>query len=268
MALTSVKPIDRLISGLAAFHQMAAAPRLGLVFAILAALLFRRLPRSLPGVRLAIFIAVFVLARDAMTTTGVLVDSGMAGPFLSPSPPALFGLAAVCAAATAWLYVSERELRSTLAPTRPSLGYALLVAAIAAAVMVAPVAASSLMGDVIPDTASLTRVQLFGFSPTALTALAFFSLAEGTLEEVLFRGYLTGLLARGTNPKNARFLSTVLFTLCHVELAVLLSRAGLQLLLFVFWQGLVASYARSRSGLVASSLAHAMGLFALASGYF
>lgn len=101
-----------------------------------------------------------------------------------------------------------------------------------------------------------------------LPALLVFALAGNFLEEVLFRGYLQGQLSRTHSPGRTVVASGLFFAAGHVFLASTVTAVGLPLLAFTLLEGLVCAEVARRRGVVASTVAHGVAIFALASGLF
>lgn len=87
-------------------------------------------------------------------------------------------------------------------------------------------------------------------------------------EEVLFRGYLQGYLEKiaGFSPIRAAVASGIGFSFGHIFLAVNVTDAGLNLLLFALYEGVIAGLVRMKYGLIPATLTHGLALFGLTSG--
>ena len=88
------------------------------------------------------------------------------------------------------------------------------------------------------------------------------------LEEVLFRGYLQGYLEQkaGFSPLRAAVASGVGFAFGHIFLAVTVTNAGLNLLLFALYEGVIAGLVRMKYGVIPATLTHGFAIFLLTSG--
>ena len=239
---------------------------------VVAAALWSLGPRgSHVELRLAIFVAAFVLLRDALTPAG-LWRFGAAGGVFWLRLPADASLLLVLGAASAllvplmaWAEPSlAGHVASRLALTGPRGGGAVKSGAwgvLGAAAIAAPFA---LAARGVPLAAR------GGAVPLALQpALLAFSVLGNAYEEALFRGFLQGhLLAGGAAPARAALASALVFCLGHVFLSATVSDVGWPLLAFTLYEGGVAAALRARHGLVAAAVAHGLGIWAIASGLF
>jgi membrane protease YdiL (CAAX protease family) len=104
---------------------------------------------------------------------------------------------------------------------------------------------------------------------TALVVpLLVFALLGNAYEELLFRGMLQQRLMAHMSAARAVVVSGALFSLCRAWLALIVTRAGLPVLVFTLVEGLVAGLVYRRAGLLAATLAHGLAIFVLASGAY
>jgi membrane protease YdiL (CAAX protease family) len=228
----------------------------GLVLGALMLLLARREPR----LRIVIYLALFVLVRDAMTPLG-LWSFGPEGFFWIrlPRDPGfliVFGVASL--GLTIGVSCLDRANRSLLRWTQGNLSLGLLRGIAGAAVVVAPLVV------IYQDTPLEARG---GQVPLQnVPAILVFALLGNLLEELLFRGYVYGELARRMAPVHAGIASGVVFAFCHIYLATTVTAIGYPLLVFTLWEGMIAGLVRAKSGLLPATLTHGGAIFLLSSG--
>ncbi len=230
----------------------------GLVLGSVLLVLARRARRA----RIVIYLALFVLLRDAMTPLG-LWSLGTQGFFwlrLAEDPIFLvaFGLGSlgIVLALTFLDRPNQRHLRWIR--QRPVEG--------------------GVVGILGSGVVALPLVMIYRSVPIAmrggsvpvwiLPALLVFTLLGNLLEETLFRGYVLEELALIMPPVRAGVLSGVIFAFCHIFLATTVTDAGASLLLFTLWEGSIAGWIGSRYGILPATLTHGGAVFLLASGLF
>ena len=103
--------------------------------------------------------------------------------------------------------------------------------------------------------------------PARWLPLAVMCLMINFYEEILFRGYLQGYLEARVSLVRAALLSGVAFALGHTFLATTVTDTP-WLIGFTLYEGLIAAFVRMRFGMVASVLAHGLGIFPLVAGVF
>ncbi|WP_426753943.1 CPBP family intramembrane glutamic endopeptidase [Myxococcus sp. Y35] len=226
---------------------------------MLGAVLLSLLPRSRVELRLAIWLMLFVLLRDVMTPLGLWRFGVEGGFWLRMSSDAGFLLVmGVASAGVVWgMNTADPDLARAVVWRRGGWGTALALGTLGAGVVVLPVwllSGGSHAGEAGAVSASLWPV------------LAMFCLLGNFYEEVLFRGYVQGLMEPSVGIWRAAVLSGVLFAFCHGFLALTVTDAGLPLLLFTLWEGCLAGLVRARSGVLAATLLHGGAIFLLASG--
>lgn len=210
--------------------------------------------------RIAILVAGFILLRDAMTPLGFWSFGGSgAGLWVrfADDGALLLVLGAMSALIVLLLHRCAPGLRTLVRWGRVdvrSVGLGLA----GAAVVVAPFA---LAYRFVPIEERGGEVAL-----TLLPALLVFALFGNFLEEVLFRGYLQGLLARSHGPVRTVLASGTFFAAGHIFLASTVTAVGVPLLLFTLIEGLVCAEVARRRGVIASTVTHGVAIFALASG--
>ena len=218
------------------------------------------IPRTLAGARLCIHIGLFILVRDAMTPVGLWrIGTGPAFWLRLASDPAVL---IALALASLGLVIGTKQLEPSLARSivwwqgsRPlaalaGLGCALLIALpVIALAYGVPIDAR---GGAVP--------------PTVLVPLLIFSLCGNAYEELLFRGFLQGWLTQHTSAGRAVLLTGLAFAFGHVYLASTVTGAGVLVLAFTAYEGLICAELRRRFGLWSAVLAHGGGIFIVATG--
>lgn len=210
--------------------------------------------------RIALLVAGFILLRDAMTPVGFWSFGGSgAGLWLrfTDDGALLLVLGVTSVLLVVVIHRCAPQLRPLVRWGRVdarSLGLGL----VGAAVVVVPFA---VLYRFVPIGERGGEVAL-----SVLPALLVFALAGNFLEEVLFRGYLQGLLARSHGPVRTVVASGAFFAAGHIFLASTVTAVGLPLLLFTLLEGLVCAEVARRRGVVAATVTHGLAIFALASG--
>ena len=96
-------------------------------------------------------------------------------------------------------------------------------------------------------------------------ALLYLAVVGNLLEEVLFRGWLQGLLENETSRLRAAAGSAIAFAAGHAFLAITVTDLGLPILAFTLYEGIVTAALRLRWGVVPAAIAHGGGIFLIAS---
>ena len=226
--------------------------RLAPGFALFAACLVL-LPRRATGARIALYIGLLVLVRDAMTPAGLWhIGEGVRLGF-HRDPAVLATLGVTSLAGVVFLVAVERDLRPLLVWRRASLP--------------AGVAAGLATGAAL----ALPLQALWGFPFAQLGAglgflagLALLAYLGNLLEEVLFRGYLQSRLAERVTPLRAALLSGLVFAACHSFLAITVTDAGWPILAFTLAEGVACGLLAMRYGLVSATLAHGTAILLVA----
>jgi membrane protease YdiL (CAAX protease family) len=237
-----------------AIYLARVAP--GLVLGAVLLVLTRREPR----LRIVLYLALFVLFRDAMTPLG-LWSFGSEGYFwirLYPDPGFLVISGVVCLMLSLGFYFLDRENQPLFRWIRRAIPAGFLWGLCGAVVVVAPLAAVyqytpiESRGGAVPS----------GMIPSILI----FALLGNLLEEALFRGYVYGHLAEQIPPLRAGLVSGVVFAFCHVFLATTVTGVGYPLLIFTLWEGIIAGIVGAKSGVLPAALTHGGAIFLLSSG--
>jgi CAAX protease family protein len=216
--------------------------------------------RRQPRVWIVLYLAMFVLLRDAMTPLG-LWSFGTQGFFwirLANDPWFLVLFALSCLGLSLGLYFLDRENRPLFKWTRGNVSVGLLWGILGAVMVVAPLA---ILYRFTPLDARGGAVPL-----THLPAILLFALLGNLLEEAIFRGYVYGWLAEQMTPIKAGIASGIVFAFCHIYLATTVTAAGYPLLVFTLWEGIIAGLVGAKGGILPASLTHGIAIFLLASG--
>jgi uncharacterized protein len=237
-----------------AVYLLRVAP--ALVFGAILIWMTRREPR----IRIVLYMALFVLLRDAMTPLG-LWRFGTQGFFwirLSDDPLILLAFAASCAGMVLLIYSFDRANRPLLQWTRGNVPLGLLVGMAGTILVVLPLA---IVYRFVPIESRGGPIPL-----AHLPAILCFALLGNLLEEAIFRGYVYGDLVRTRTPTQAGIASGFVFAFCHIYLATTVTSIGYPLLVFTLWEGIIAGLVASRHGVLASTATHGGAIFLLSSG--
>lgn len=209
-------------------------------------------PRRLGGLRLALYIGLFVVMRDAMTPVGLWSFDALRIGFFD-NPLVLAGLGTVSVLMVVLVVAIERDLRGLLVWRIGSLRSGALAGVGGALLVALPALALTGYSPLLID-----------YSPAFVTGLLVLVYGGNLFEELLFRGYLQGWLAQRVSALRAALLSGVLFGVCHSALAVTVTDAGWPVLLFTVGEGVVCGLVRMRYGLWAAALTHGTVILLLA----
>ncbi len=216
--------------------------------------------RRQPRVRIVLYLAMFVLLRDAMTPLG-LWSFGTQGFFwirLANDPWFLVLFALSCLGLSLGLYFFDRENRPLFKWTRGSLPVGIISGILGAIVVVAPLA---FLYRFVP-----ADMRGGAISTALLPAILTFAVLGNLLEEAIFRGYVYGWLAEQMTPLKAGIASGIVFAFCHSYLATTVTGAGYPLLVFTLWEGIIAGLVGAKGGVLPASLTHGLAIFLLSSG--
>jgi membrane protease YdiL (CAAX protease family) len=217
--------------------------------------------RNAPA-RIPIYLALFVLLRDAMTPLG-LWSFGSQGFFwirLHNDPWFLIASAVSSLAIVLAVYSLDTENQALFRWKRVTAPIGLLWGIGGMFLVVAPLA---VVYQFTPIESRGGTVPLH-----VLPALLVFALAGNLMEESLFRGYVLGQLEQTMSLMAAGVASGVVFAFCHIFLALTVTDIGYPLLLFTLWEGVIAGAVGARCGVLFSTITHGGAIFLLASGLF
>jgi uncharacterized protein len=248
------------------------------------------LPRRAAGLRITIYIAFFIVIRDAMTPAG-LWSFGPEGFFwirFIDSLPLLLLFAAGSSTIAAAMLLAEPDLRKRIRWLVSSSGFLAHTglngsdkgsgrsrgrecSATGAAFSLLMGAAGALLTAgplLLVYTAIPIEVRGGGVAAALLPGIAAVTFLGNFYEELLFRGFLQDHLQEdiGLTPVQAALTSGAAFAAGHSFLAVTVSSAGAPLLLFVLYEGIIAGLIRMRWGLIPAIISHGGAIFLLAGG--
>ena len=216
-----------------------------------------------PGkqLRIVLYIAGFVLLRDAMTPEGLWrlgTADGLLWIRLS-SDPLFLVLFGVFSLLIVWaLYAFDSENRPHLQWFRDNKTTGVVAGFIGTALVVSPFLFLYHGVDIgLRGGAVAASLLLPGLV---------FALLGNLLEEALFRGYVLGYLREKHSLLRAGIYSGVVFALCHVFLAVTVTDTGAPLLAFTLWEGIIAGLIGAKWGIIPAAITHGGAIFLLSSG--
>lgn len=226
----------------------------------LAVALLALLPRTQAGARLCVHLGLFVFVRDAMTPIGSwqISDQPVFWLRFTRDPIVLTGLTLGSASLALSAFALERTLAPRVVWWRGPRPRAVLAGVIGAVAIAAPVLLVSLGTPAHARRGSL--------APAELAPLFVFALVGNAYEELVFRGFLQGLLAEHSGEARAAWISGLGFAFGHVSLATVVTNIGAPILLFTAFEGVICAQLCRREGLIAAVLAHGGGIFLIASG--
>jgi membrane protease YdiL (CAAX protease family) len=228
----------------------------GLILGGMMLIMARREARA----RIVLYLALFILLRDAMTPLG-LWFFGTQGFFwirLHGDPAFLILFGVGCLGLSLGVYHLDRPNQPLLRWTRRPAPIGLLWGLAGAVVVVAPFVA------IYQHTPIQSRGGEVPFQ--SVPAILVFALLGNLLEETLFRGYVLGLLVLKMTPLKAGIASGVVFAFCHIYLATTVTAIGYSLLVFTLWEGIIAGIVGARGGVLPATLTHGGAIFLLSSG--
>jgi membrane protease YdiL (CAAX protease family) len=210
-------------------------------------------PPALAWLRIPLYVAIFVLLRDAMTPAGLWrIDSALRLEF-HPDPLVLAGLGLTSLLLVVALYAFDGANRRHLVFWRTDRAFGLGIGLVAGIAVAAPFMAVTGNG-----------FAKFAVPAEFLLGLAVLALLGNLLEEVLFRGYVQNALAERMPALRAAAMSGVLFAACHGYLAITVTDAGWPILVFTLAEGLVCALVALRYGIFAATLCHGTAIFLMA----
>lgn len=210
--------------------------------------------------RIALYLGLFILLRDAMTPLG-LWSFGTQGFFwirLHTNPWFLVAFGIACLGLSLGVYYFDRANQSLIQWTRGTILSGVLCGIGGMIAVVAPLAV------IYQHTALELRG---GHVPIQnIPAILVFAILGNLFEETLSRGYVYGYLAQRMAPIKAAISSGAVFAFCHIFLATTVTAIGYPMLVFALWEGIIAGIVRAKAGVVPATLAHGGAIFLLSSG--
>lgn len=210
-------------------------------------------PKSRTGLRIIILLLAFVLARDAMTPTGLWALDGQVRIGFIDNPPVLAALGLMSLMLIACLRRLAPELWSLIVWRKGHLPTGLVLGLLAGCAIGVPLR--------LYQGGEFTGFNLW------LAGMLLLAYGGNTLEEVLFRGLLQGYLEQHGTPLRAALNSAVAFAACHVFLAATVTQAGWPVLAFTLIEGLACALIRMRYGVIPAIAAHGTAILLIAVPY-
>lgn len=240
-------------------------------------LLLTALPRKAAGLRITVYIAIFIVIRDAMTPIG-LWELGTEGVFwirFTDSLPLLLMIAAGSGIVAAAMLLAEPQWRAQIEwlripqgrpSLRPSSRYLYTARSLSTGLVGAALTAAPLL---LVYTTVPIGLRGGTIAPVLLPGIAAVALVGNFYEELLFRGFLQDYLLTeiGTSRLSAAFISGIAFAAGHSFLAVTVTSVGAPLLLFALYEGIIAGLIRMRWGLLPAVLSHGGAILLLTGGF-
>ncbi|MFW6362120.1 MAG: CPBP family intramembrane glutamic endopeptidase [Spirochaetota bacterium] len=240
-------------------------------------LLLKALPRKAVGVRITVYIAIFIVIRDAMTPIG-LWKFGTAGVFwirFVASLPLLLMIAAGSGIVAALMLLAEPQWRARVewlrlpqiqAGSQPIPRHMHAVRSLSTGLVGAALTAAPLL---LVYTTVPIEMRGGTVAPVLLPGILAVALIGNFYEELLFRGFLQDYLQTeiGTSRLSAALISGIAFAAGHSFLAVTVTSVGAPLLLFALYEGIIAGLIRMRWGLLPAVLSHGGAILLLTGGF-
>lgn len=259
-------------------------------------LLLTALPRKAAGMRIVVYIAIFIVIRDAMTPIG-LWRFGTEGVFwirFTASLPLLLMIAAGSGIVAAAMLLAEPQWRARIEwlrrpqgrpssqgrqsfqgrqsrPNAPKISQYLYAARHLTLSLPAGLVGAALTAAPLLLVYTTVPVGLRGgtVAPVLLPGIIAVALIGNFYEELLFRGFLQDYLQTdiGTSRLSAALISGIAFAAGHSFLAVTVTSVGAPLLLFALYEGIIAGLVRMRWGLLPAVLSHGGAILLLTGGF-
>lgn len=244
-------------------------------FELLLAYLLRVLPSLAVGVcfillinreqfltRIFAYIMLFIVLRDVMTPLNIW-DFGTEGLFwLRTIDDPVFLLAVSIISICTILVVNtfDKEARHIFCFVKSSYLHSIALGIAGAVVITLPMA---IIYWFVPIE---VRGGVVNSSGVFLSSLLFFCISVNFLEESIYRGYFQGYMLNYYSPFKSAILSGFLFSFSHIFLATTVTNAGVGVLIFTLYEGIIAGLVYNRAGVLGSSFSHGLAIFVLCSG--
>lgn len=228
---------------------------IGIIFLLL-------LPKRNIELKIFSYILLFILFRDTLTPLGLWSFGSQRGFWIrfTNDPYLLIILGVISFLMVFVINLFEPDLQKLIVWKRGSLIKGGLWGLLGAIIVVLPI---------FLLTYSVPIAERGGDVPRSmLVSIFILALLGNFLEEALFRGYFQGYMEKYTSRTMAAVLSGLIFGFGHIFLAITVTNAGLPLLIFVVFEGLVAAFVRKDYGVLPATLTHGLAIFFLASGLF
>jgi len=228
----------------------------------IASALIALVPRKQTLFRIFLYIFVFIILRDSMTPSGLwyLGAEGFFWIRFVPNPVilVLLGFSSII---IAFVIIAKDPGCRELVVWVKDGNIKAVVTGLAGMIIVA-----------LPVIIIYSQVDLLtrgGSVPYSVIPAIFVFASGGNLfEEILFRGFVQGYIEKtaGISPVKSAVISGLIFGLCHVFLAYTVTPIGYPLLVFAVYEGLIASFVRMKSGVIAAAITHGGAIFIITSG--
>ncbi|MCK5201461.1 MAG: CPBP family intramembrane metalloprotease [Spirochaetales bacterium] len=211
--------------------------------------------------RIILYIFSFVLIRDAMTPLNLWFlgeYKGLLWIRLSEDPLFLILFGIFSLFIVVGLYLLDKENREYLKWFKENKLIGILIGIVGCVLVVLPFFVFykfiniDLRGGIVQSALMLP--------------LLVFALFGNLFEETLFRGYVIGCIDSSKSMLYKGFLSGVIFSLCHIFLAITVTDIGTPLLVFTLWEGVIVGAVGVKYGIIPATLTHGGAIFLLSSG--
>lgn len=218
------------------------------------------LPSDKKGIRIMLYIMLFIVIRDLMTPLGFW-SFGTEGGFWirfidQPWLLVLFGLS--CLGIVAAIYLLDKDSRESVVWLKGNKAFGILMGITGALVVVLPLFLIYLNTPIAQRGGEVAM--------NMIPALLIVTLFGNLYEEFLFRGLFQGYIEKSVSGLKAGILSGFMFGFGHVFLALTVTDVGIPLLLFTLWEGILCGLIRWKWGTIPATLTHGLAIFILSSG--
>lgn len=241
-------------------NEMLSYLAMALPSLCLAGVALALLPKAQTAFRLAILIFLFVLLRDALVPAGLWQITNSLEIRFAPFP----GILWIIAIASAAIALSIRYLLEAPNPVllKTKFWKSILAGIVGGVLVFFPVFILNRAGlgaSTLPKPSGMLLI----------SSLLSICLLGNFFEEILFRGYLQEFVARnGLGKCRAAVFSAVMFSFCHIFLAFTVTKAGIPVLIFTLYEGLICAFLSTQFGLLTAVLAHGLGIFWIVTAAF
>lgn len=229
---------------------------------VIIALFLAVVPRSNHPFRIVAYIFLFLVIRDGMTPMEFwfIGPEGFFWIRWCKDVPLLIGFAVLGPLVVVLANAIDKDLKNLLVWFKDDKFKGILVGLAGALVCVLPLLVIYRFVP-IEQRGGAVAVEL-------IIPILLISLLGNFTEEVIFRGYLQGYFEKkaGYSPLRAALTSGVAFSFGHIHLALFISGAGMGLLMFTLFEGIIAGLVRMKYGVIPAALTHGFAVFLLSSG--
>jgi membrane protease YdiL (CAAX protease family) len=220
------------------------------------------LARNEAKLRIAIYLALFILFRDALTPMGLwtLGTDGFFWLRLYDDTGFLVAFGLMSILICLLLFFVDKDNRMLLRWIHSQPFHGILLGLLGAFLVISPFI------YIYQDVPIAQRGGSIAIAN--LPAILVFAIFGNLLEEVLFRGYVLGLLMQKISVVRAGILSGAIFAFCHIFLAMTVTDVGYPLIIFTLWEGVIAGLVGAKYGILPAVFTHGGAIFLLSSGLF